>query len=72
MAKNLVLGVGVVGSTFATVGMRMYLMAHSGYTGPGDGDGDDDGRRQRLVAASAAVADPTLTEVLKHAVKGFA
>lgn len=34
--RQLILGIGVIGSTFLTLSMRLYLMAHAGYPGKDD------------------------------------
>ena len=34
--RQLILGIGVIGSTVLTLSMRLYLMAHAGYPGKDD------------------------------------
>ena len=67
LGKRLVLGVGVVGTSLATVGMRMYLMVDAGYTGAGDADAD---KHARVVKGPAH--EQSLFQVMKDALKGFA
>lgn len=53
MQRGLIVGVGVVGSTAATLGMRVYLMGHAGYAG---GDLAEEKVKERFKEVSKVMA----------------
>ena len=69
-AKQLLLGVGVVGSTVATISMRLYLMHHAGYPG---GTNSHTARRERVVTLEEKkqMENPSVTQIAKEAFRGF-
>eukprot|EP00003_Mantamonas_plastica_P015289 TRINITY_DN2597_c1_g3_i3.p3 TRINITY_DN2597_c1_g3~~TRINITY_DN2597_c1_g3_i3.p3 ORF type:complete len:128 (-),score=23.65 TRINITY_DN2597_c1_g3_i3:29-412(-) len=69
-AKKWLMWGGVVGSTIATVGMRLFLMNHAGYPG---GENSHVVTRQELVSVEEKEAreNPSLGEIAKEAAKGF-
>jgi len=69
-AKRLLLGVGVIGSTVATLGMRLYLMNHAGYPG---GSNMHAASRERVVTLDEkkAMENPSVKTIAKEALKGF-
>jgi hypothetical protein len=64
------MGVGVVGSTIATVGMRLYLMVHAGYPG---GPNDQMRHREKVVTLDEKrrIENPTIGTIIKEAFRGF-
>lgn len=70
LQKRWILGVGVVGSTFATVGMRLYLMAHAGYPG---GPNNHMIGREKIVTQEEKkmIENPTAATIIKEAFRGF-
>ena len=68
--KQMLLGVGIVGSTIATVGMRLWLMVHAGYPG-----GPNKDVKQREIILSPAEQDkiekPTMKHMVKETFRGF-
>ena len=68
--KQLLLGVGVVGSTVATIGMRLYLMGHAGYPGSHSAKAS---QRERLVTLEEkqALANPSLAKKARETMRGF-
>jgi hypothetical protein len=68
--KRYILGVGVIGSTVATIGMRLYLMVHAGYPG---GPNYQMTSRERIVTKEEKemIENPSATTILKEAFRGF-
>ena len=69
--KQLLLGLGIMGSTAATIGMRLYLMHHAGYAG---GNNPDVAKRIRTVSSAEekeAIQNPSVTTMAKEAFRGF-
>lgn len=68
--KRWIMGVGIVGSTFATIGMRLYLMAHAGYPG---GPNNQMRHREKLVTMDEKqrIENPTMGTIVKEAFRGF-
>jgi hypothetical protein len=70
--KQLLLGVGILGSTAMTLGMRLYLMCHAGYPGQ---DMDPSVARQRVLEVSQEekehILNPSLGKIAKEAWRGF-
>mmetsp|Transcript_15900 Transcript_15900/g.32005 ORF Transcript_15900/g.32005 Transcript_15900/m.32005 type:complete len:152 (-) Transcript_15900:128-583(-) len=71
--KQLLVGVGVVGSTVTTLGMRLYLMSHAGYAG---GEMSEDAARERTRVVGREereiiVERPSAWSVIREAFKGF-
>jgi hypothetical protein len=62
--KQLLVGVGIIGSTVVTLGMRMYLMYHAGYPG---GDGKGLAEREKLVTLEQKrkMDKPTAAEIFR-------
>ncbi len=60
--KKYLLGIGIVGSTVCTVGMRLYLMRHAGYAGG-----------EKLVGAEEKreMENPSLKTIVSGAFRGF-
>jgi hypothetical protein len=71
LQKQWILGVGVIGSTVATVGMRLYLMEHAGYPG---GPNYQMASREHSVTEDEKrqMENPNAHTILKKAFKGFA
>jgi hypothetical protein len=69
--KRYILGVGVLGSTVATIGMRLYLMVHAGY--PGGPNYQMTSSRERLVTKEEKemIENPSATTILKEAIRGL-
>lgn len=71
--KQLLLGVGIIGSTVATISMRLYLMAHAGYPG-GSSDAQAIQSRIRTVSTEEqrqAIENPGTIKIMKDAFRGF-
>jgi len=68
--KKYLLGVGIIGSTVCTVGMRLYLMGHAGYAG---GENTHVTEREKLVTADQKreMENPSLKTIAKEAFRGF-
>ncbi len=68
-ARIAIVGIGVIGSTVLSLGMRGALMVHAGYAGGGASVED------RILHVSesekAAVQQPSLWTIVKEAFKGF-
>jgi hypothetical protein len=64
------MGVGILGSNFATVGMRLYLMAHAGCPG---GPNNQIAMREKVVTneEKQRIEIPTMGTILKGAFRGF-
>jgi hypothetical protein len=62
--KQLLMGVGIIGSTALTLSMRMYLMYHAGYPG---GDGKGLAEREKLVTLEQKrkMDKPTAAEIFR-------
>ena len=69
-AKQLLLGVGIMGSTALTLGTRLYLMYHSGYPG---GCNPDAVKRERLVTLEEKkeIEHPSWKTIAKGVFQGF-
>jgi hypothetical protein len=69
-AKRLLLGVGVIGSTVATISMRLYLMHHAGYPG---GPNTKMADRERVVSVEEKkkIENPSIKAITIEALKGF-
>ena len=67
--KQLLLGVGILGCTAMTIGMRMYLMYHAGYAGKETLDTN----RIREVSEEERkkIENPSLSDVAREAFRGF-
>eukprot|EP00051_Salpingoeca_urceolata_P029737 m.490854 g.490854 ORF g.490854 m.490854 type:complete len:144 (+) comp28766_c0_seq1:94-525(+) len=76
-AKRLLMGVGVIGATAASIGMRVYLMAHAGYTGGAAEQEGVDPRRLTVVHdgdnnfSSPTGKKESLATVATEILKGF-
>lgn len=68
-ARLAIVGVGIVGATAASVGMRLALMAHAGY--PGGGETHADRVEVATKSGQEAIASPSFFTVLREALKGF-
>lgn len=71
--KQLIVGVGIVGSTVTTLGMRMYLMYHAGYAG-GEMSAKAATERTQVVATKeerAKLENPSVGTVVREAFRGF-
>lgn len=68
--KKYLLGVGIIGSTVCTVGMRLYLMGHAGYAG---GENKHVVGREKLVTAEQKkqMENPSAKTIVKEAFRGF-
>ncbi|KNC85589.1 hypothetical protein, variant [Sphaeroforma arctica JP610] len=74
--KALVIGVGILGTTALSLGMRGYLMYHAGYAGgSGMNNLSEDQVRKRMATVSteegSQIENPSANAVLKEALKGF-
>ena len=70
--KQFIIGVGIIGSTVATIGMRMYLMYHAGY--PGREMSEVTGReRIQMVTQDEKkeIENPSTAKILSEAFRGF-
>lgn len=69
-AKRWLFSVGIVGSTVATLGTRLYLLQHAGYPG---GPNTDMAKRERLVTLEEkrSMEHPSWTTMVKETFKGF-
>jgi hypothetical protein len=70
--KQLIVGFGIVGSTSATIGMRLYLMYHAGL--PGIEMDESTGReRTHFVPRDekTKIENPTASKILAEAVRGL-
>jgi hypothetical protein len=70
--RQLILGVGIIGSTVMTLGMRLYLLSHSGYPG----QDNSDVIQSRIVEAKTeeerrAITDPSMGRIMKDMMRGF-
>jgi hypothetical protein len=68
--KQLVLGVGIVGSTVMTLTMRLYLMVHAGYPG-GPGTGLHEREVWVTPEEKQRMTNPNTAELLSKALRGF-
>lgn len=68
--KKYLLGVGIIGSTVCTVGMRLYLMSHAGYAGGENAHASD---REKVVSVEQKrqMENPSVTTIVKEAFRGF-
>lgn len=68
--KKYLLGVGIIGSTVCTVGMRLYLMGHAGYAG---GVNTQMSEREKLVSAEEKreMENPSVKTIVRGAFRGF-
>jgi hypothetical protein len=70
--QQVILGVGIVGSTILTLWMRLYLMHHAGLPGV---DMDERVKRERILKisedAKKQIESPSMLTVLKEAARGF-
>ena len=69
-AKQLLFGVGIVGSTIATLGMRLYLMHHAGYPG-GPNVHASSREKEVTMEEKKAIENPSLLKVAKESFRGF-
>lgn len=68
--KQLLFGIGIIGSSVATLGMRLYLMNHAGY--PGSHHADVINRELVLtVSEKEALDNLPLKEKAKEILRGF-
>lgn len=69
--KQFLLGVGIIGSTIVTLGMRLSLMYHAGYPG---GRGEIPSDRYRTITTveeRERVEAPTWRYIIRQAFRGF-
>mmetsp|Transcript_8045 Transcript_8045/g.19990 ORF Transcript_8045/g.19990 Transcript_8045/m.19990 type:complete len:122 (+) Transcript_8045:235-600(+) len=69
-----IVGVGVVGSTVATLSMRIYLMGHAGYAG-GEISSDVAAERLKLDLDNKQkeeIEKPSMWQMAQQVMKGFA
>ena len=68
--KQLLLWGGVVGTTVATISMRLYLMNHAGYPG---GNNPDIIKREKVVTLQEkkALDNPSLLQKARETLRGF-
>lgn len=71
--KHLIVGVGIIGSTALTLGMRMYLMYHAGFSRDETMDEDTASERIRMVSEEEKqeIQNPSTKKILTEAFKGF-
>ena len=63
---------GIIGSTVATVGMRLYLMKHAGYAGaPSSGHMASARTLNVTTEERAKIENPSYWDIAKEMVKGF-
>ena len=71
--RQIILGVGIVGSTVLTLSMRLYLLAHGGYPGQGE---NVDAINKRMIEVKTEkerqdIVNPSLSSIAKEAMRGF-
>lgn len=70
--KQLLLGVGILGSTALTLGMRLYLMYHAGYPGH---DMDPNVAKTRVLEVTEEekekILNPSVGKIAREAFRGF-
>lgn len=71
--RQLIVGVGIIGSTVLTLSMRLYLMAHGGYPGQGENIAAINERMIEVKTEKERqdVVNPSLGSIAKEALKGF-
>jgi hypothetical protein len=62
--RQLLVGVGIIGSTALTLSMRMYLMYHAGYPG-GDGKGLTEREKLVTLEQKRKMDQPTAAEIFR-------
>jgi hypothetical protein len=71
--KQLIAGVGILGSSVMTLGMRLYLMSHAGYPGQ---EANVEKTRKRILEVSEQekneIFNPSIGKIAKQALRGFA
>lgn len=71
--KQLIAGVGILGSSVMTLGMRLYLMSHAGYPGQ---EASVENTRKRILEVSEQekneIVNPSIGKIAKQALRGFA
>lgn len=71
--KQLIAGVGILGSSVMTLGMRLYLMSHAGYPGQ---EASVEKTRKRILEVSEQekneIVNPSIGKIAKQALRGFA
>ncbi|GFH44169.1 hypothetical protein CTEN210_00643 [Chaetoceros tenuissimus] len=71
--KQLIAGVGILGSSVMTLGMRLYLMSHAGYPGQ---EASLEKTRERILEVSKEekneIVNPSIGKIVKQAMRGFA
>ena len=71
--KQLIAGVGILGSSVMTLGMRLYLMSHAGYPGQ---EASLEKTRERILEVSEdeknEIVNPSIGNIAKQALRGFA
>ncbi|CAJ1946012.1 unnamed protein product [Cylindrotheca closterium] len=70
--KQLLLGVGVVGTTIATFGMRLYLFSHAGYPGTHNAGATQRERTVTLEEKKALIDDASISKKARETMRGFA
>lgn len=70
--RRMVLGVGVVGVTAASIAVRLTLMGHAGYPG-GDIDDQVAAQRTRVLTEEERAKDagPSVGKIIREAGRGF-
>jgi hypothetical protein len=70
--KQLLLGVGILGSTALTLGMRLYLMCHAGYPGQ---EMDPSVAKARVLQVTEEekrdILNPSVKKIAREAFRGF-
>lgn len=69
--KQIILGVGIVGSTVMTLSMRLWLMAHAGYPGMEAAHLAQGRIKTVSMAEKEAIEQPSTAAQLKEALRGF-
>lgn len=72
--KQLLLSVGIVGSTLMTLGMRLYLMNHAGYPGQEKASNPSVLQKRVLTVTEEErkrIENPTVKEIAREAFRGF-
>eukprot|EP00471_Norrisiella_sphaerica_P009741 CAMPEP_0184500158 /NCGR_PEP_ID=MMETSP0113_2-20130426/43836_1 /TAXON_ID=91329 /ORGANISM="Norrisiella sphaerica, Strain BC52" /LENGTH=113 /DNA_ID=CAMNT_0026888401 /DNA_START=6 /DNA_END=347 /DNA_ORIENTATION=+ len=71
--RKFLVGFGVIGATAASVGMRLYLMQHSGYLNSGDYNENGQKRLKTVTEdEKKEMISPSMSTIAKDAAKGFA
>jgi hypothetical protein len=69
--KQLILGIGIIGSTVMTIGMRLWLMAHAGYPGMEAPHLAQSRIKQVTLEEKEEIERPSVAKQVKEVFRGF-